>query len=290
MGSLSNSHHNLFGSLECSDLATYSNFFFEENLNNLEENLVQHQRRLKPDITVITLLPGWNMNPSNQTFAAMADVSPLAFLWFDLAHKFVMDMAKNVEPYAKIQAVLDHPYYIPNSKYITLWTPQDTRVYNDPKLNRDIDVSFLGSVHGYNDRNSYLQHLVSHCGASILQQGGQREHNLSPHNYAKVMQKSKISLNFSKTRSGLQQTKGRLWEVTLCGALLMEDCNLGTSHWFQPFKDYVPFCSNEDLLDKINYYLNNPEKAAEITAEGKRKSENHYSPTNWWNILINSCN
>jgi spore maturation protein CgeB len=195
-------------------------------------------------------------------------------------------MAMSVVDFASLSVVLDNPFYIPRDNFITLWTPQDTRIYNDLNLPRDIDVSFMGSINGYGDRSHNLNHLCSHCGANIKQLGGQREHNLTPQDYANHLQRSKISLSFSKTRNGLQQTKGRPFEITLCGAMLMEDANLGTSLWFEPFKDYVPFMSPDDLADKVNYYLSNPSKMAEITASGKQKSTFGYSPLNWWRIVL----
>jgi spore maturation protein CgeB len=288
-GSLSNSHHNLFGSLECSELATYSNFFLEEHANRTDDDLIRLHRSLNPDVTVVTLVPEYRNNPTDISLAFMSSRSPVVFIWFDIAHGLVRDMAKKVVQYAKINVVLDDPYMVPNSKNIFLWTPQDTRIYNNPKLERNIDVSFLGTIGGYDDRNKYLNHLLSR-GIDIQQRGGQREQNLTPQNYANFIQRSKISLSFSKARNGLQQTKGRLWEVTLCGALLMEDQNLGTSFWFDPLKDYVPFNSPDDLVDKANYYLSHPDEANEIAASGHRKAMMHYSPKNWWNVVLDKCN
>lgn len=287
-GSLSNSHHNLFGSLECSGLATYSNFFFEDHLRRMDDDLIRYHRSQKPDITVVTPIAGWGSNPTHRSLAEISKTSPLAFVWFDISHKVVKEAARAVEPFTKINIVLDNPFFIPDNKYIALWTPQDTRLYNDPCLERDIDVSFLGSLHGYPDRHQYLSFLKMN-GVPIHQYGGQREQNLSPQTYAQFMQRSKIALNFSKTVTGVQQTKGRLWEASLCGAMVMEDASLGTSQWFEPFKDYVPFFCDEDLVEKINYYLKNPEKTAEIAANGKQKSTMHYSPRNWWSIVINKC-
>lgn len=288
---LSNSHHNLFGSLECSGLADYSNFFFEENPHYVDDNLIKYHRRLQPSLTVVTILinPTFKSNPTNKAFAEISKRSPVVFIWFDTVCKYVMDLADSFAQYASLNVILDNPFFIPKEKYLNLWTPQDTRLYNDPGLERDIDVSFIGSMHGYGDRASYLNHLMCNSGAKIYRDGGQREGNLSPEEYVKQIQKSKISLNFSKNRQGSQQTKGRVWEVTLCGAMLMEDVNQGTSLWFDPFKDYVPFTSPEDLVDKTNYYLNHPDKMAEIAANGKMKSNLHYSPKNWWLNIFNRC-
>jgi hypothetical protein len=288
---LSNSHHNLFGSLECSELATYSNFFLEENFEHMDDKLITYHRRLSPDLTVITILPSPSFanNPTDRAFAAISSRSPVVFIWFDSVHKYIMDKAIHLERFATLNVALDTPFFIPREKCIHLWTPQDTRIYRDPGFNRDIDISFMGSMNGYADRSETVSHLMMASSFHVHRDGGQREHNLTPQDYAKVMQRSKISLSFSKTRQGIHQTKGRLWEITLCGAMLMEDVNQGTNLWFDPFRDYVPFISRDDLVDKTNYYLSNPNKLAEIAANAKTKSEMHYSPKNWWAVIFSRC-
>lgn len=289
---LSNSHHNLFGSLDYSELATRTNFFFEEHPYRLDDNLMTYHRRLSPDLTVVTILanPSYGGNPSHRAFEDLASRGPVVFIWFDAIQKFIMDRAKTLAPYSTLNVVLDHPFFTPEEKFMAMWTPQDPRIYNDPNFQRDIDVSFLGTVEGYSDRSSGIDYLSTNMpNALVHRDGGQRDRNLTPNDYAKAMQRSKISLSFSKTRNGYSQTKGRVWEITLCGAMLMEDANQGTGLWFEPFKDYVPFVSNEDLLEKANYYLNNPDKMAEIAGNGKRKSELYYSPKNWWSTIFDKC-
>ncbi len=288
---LSNSHHNLFGSLECSGLADYSNFFMEEHLRHLDDRLITYHRRLSPDITIVTILPSYNFtnNPSDKAFETMASRGPVVFIWFDLVHQYIYSKAKSLERVAALHVVLDNPFFVPSEKFLHLWTPQDTRIYNNPNFHRQIDVSFMGSMNGYLDRTECVNHLMMHSHAHVHRDGGQREHNLSPQDYARVMQQSKISLSFSKNKGGQHQTKGRLWEVTLCGAMLMEDDNQGTGLWFEPFKDYVPFVSKEDLVEKVNYYLSQPAKLAEIAANGNKKAEMHYSPKNWWRTVFERC-
>ena len=288
----SNSHHNLFGSLECSGLADYSNFFLEDNIHHLDDRLMTYHRRLCPDLTVITILPspGFVNNPTERAFADIASRGPIVFIWFDAIVKYILDRASHLSQYSVLQVLLDNPFFIPNDKFIHLWTPQDTRIYNDPGLKRDIDVSFVGSMSGYHDRMDSMAYLTCRLKAHVQSDGGQREKGLTPQEYAKVMQRSKISLSFSRNRGGsYQQTKGRIWEVTLCGAALMEDINQGTNQWFEPFKDYVPFTSKEDLVDKTKYYLENPDKLAEMASNGKKKSEMYYSPKNWWSTVLNRC-
>src|SRR6185437_1369333 len=106
---LSNSHHNLFGSLECSSLATYSNFFLEENLQYLDDKLITYHRRLAPDLVVVTILPtkGFNSNPTDKALSTIRGKTPIAFIWFDAVHKEIMDRARHMERYAALNLILD---------------------------------------------------------------------------------------------------------------------------------------------------------------------------------------
>jgi hypothetical protein len=180
---LSNSHHNLFGSLDCSGLGTRTNFFFEDHPHRLDDNLATYHRRLSPDLTVVTILanPGYNGNPSLKTFEDMSNRGPIVFIWFDAVQKFIMDKAKSLARFSTLNVILDHPFFIPEEKFIHLWTPQDPRIYNDPGINRDIDISFLGSIDGYHDRAPTIEYLSVNMPYSIVHRdGGQRDRNLSP--------------------------------------------------------------------------------------------------------------
>lgn len=287
----SNSHHNLFGSLDCANIAEYTNFFLEDNQSNIDEHLITCHKRLSPDLTVVTILitNNFNGNPTEKAFAKISENSPVVFIWYDTVQKYIYKIVERFEKFATLNIILDDPFFIPNEKFLHLWTPQDTKIYHDPKINRDIELSFLGSLNGYKDRTECLNHLMANSGINVHRDGGQRERNISPQDYANAMQRSKISLNFSNTKNCLHQTKGRLWEITSCGAMLMEDVNQGTQMWFEPYRDYVPFTSKEDLVDKANYYLSNPDKMTEIAANGKMKSEIQYNPKNWWNIVFSRC-
>lgn len=73
----------------------------------------------------------------------------------------------------------------------------------------------------------------------------------------------------------------------LSGAMLLESENEQTSKLFLPMKDYVPFSSHEDLVNKIIYYLGN-EKEREATAEqGRSTAINNYNANRFWRVLLN---
>jgi hypothetical protein len=107
------------------------------------------------------------------------------------------------------------------------------------------------------------------------------EERLSLADYAQVFMRSKISLNW--TRSGQKLTlKGRAFEATLCGSMLLESECVETTKYFKPYRDYVPFSSNEDLLVKLQYYLSHEEERNAIAQNGKAIAEQIVDGSAYW--------
>jgi hypothetical protein len=133
--------------------------------------------------------------------------------------------------------------------HIDMWTPEDDTLYfsTTPK---DIAVSFMGSLDKYQDRLGALQTMLGIQGCWIG--GGQRKGMLSPSQYAEVIRRSKIGINFSLSQTGVfHQAKGRIFEYTACGSMLMDTPNPCTRQFFTPGLEYVEFDSAKDLADKV---------------------------------------
>ena len=73
----------------------------------------------------------------------------------------------------------------------------------------------------------------------------------------------------------------------LSGALLLESENDQISQLFTPMKDYVPFSSKEDMLNKIRYYLSNEKEAMAIAEQGQSTAIKNYNSNRFWQLLLN---
>ncbi|CAH8715357.1 glycosyltransferase [Paenibacillus thiaminolyticus] len=63
----------------------------------------------------------------------------------------------------------------------------------------------------------------------------------------------------------------RIFEGMGCGALVLTDNTLEQSELFENGVHYVLYDSQEDMLEKLWYYLvDHPDEAAKIAAEGQR--------------------
>src|SRR5581483_6247280 len=101
---------------------------------------------------------------------------------------------------------------------LSIFTPQDPRIYYDPKITRDIDVSFVGCESDY--RRLHISSLKNEKYLYYKFTSLQNSSTTLPvTEYANIFQKSKIVLNFSKSGSDKVQLKGRIFEVLHCGAL-----------------------------------------------------------------------
>ncbi|MEK6878951.1 MAG: glycosyltransferase, partial [Nanoarchaeota archaeon] len=114
----------------------------------------------------------------------------------------------------------------------------------------DIDISFLG-VKSINNRQEILDRLTPELkkrNISFYWGGGRREENLSIENYANIMQRSKISLNFSGLGNFIQR-KGKVLEAIFCGSFVLTDSDA----WDE--LDLIVFKNEQHLLELINHYL-----------------------------------
>lgn len=290
-----NNEHNLFGSLEASGLATFSRLHFDEYFHNHKQpcdaELVKRVLDEKPSIVVYCLIPWFHQIPNVNTIATVSHLTKNVFIWPDAVWHGHVNMARQYEPYTALSVLWDVDIgWKAGSKFVHLWTPQDPRIYNDPGLNRDIDVSFVGSTN-YDERKKYLTKL-SDVGVAVNVTGGQGGSHLPVEQYADVLKRSKISLNFCMSSApGLEQLKGRIFESMFCGAMLMESKNSYNwiERWFIPGIHYVPFVDSNELTDRILYYLAHDDERKCIAENGKRRCNEWYSNTAWWTYVFKEC-
>lgn len=302
---ITNSEHNLFGSLEASDLATQDRLHFDEYYykynRSADRALLEKCLEFQPSLIVITWLPeGSIFNPKWETLRLIKSKLkiPIVAIWFESISKSLnMNIAEKLLPLVDLNIVLDSTTaYLEATnnpeKYLPLWTPQDPRIFYNSDRERDIDISFVGSIHRQNDteRRNGIAALKAE-GIQVFQAGGQRENRLSVDEYAEIIRRSKITLNFSNvgydnTGGPTVQCKGRVFEATLSGAMLLESENSETAKWLEPMVDYVPFRDTADLVEKAKYYLENHSEREEIAARGYKTAMEKYTADKFWKSVF----
>ena len=97
---------------------------------------------------------------------------------------------------------------------------------------------------------------LSNSDLDIYISTNQKANFLTHIEYANILNRSKISINFSKSVH-FDQLKGRIWEILLSGSLLLETKNTQTDTLLVDGKEYVSFTNEENMINKIRYYLMN---------------------------------
>lgn len=82
------------------------------------------------------------------------------------------------------------------------------------------------------------------------------------------------------------QVRARVWEVLWCRTFLLEEDNPVTSLYFEPYVDYVPFTTLQDLVDKIRYYLEHEDERDRIRMQGRATVEKYYNARIYWENLF----
>lgn len=281
---------NIWGALEASGLATQDKFFLDEYWNQHEFSvgpaIIARCIDTKPDLIVISP----PIRPELRYLQKIRELKiPMIGVCGDSAHPIVRGWVEDALPYLEFCMVLDTQDAFSQTtdtpeKFFPMWAPRDGRIFNNPKVSRDIDISFAGNIGNFSDRVRGITALKEN-GVDVYQAGGYRENWLPLEEYASIYQRSKIALNFCYNTLGIAQCKGRVFETTLCGAMLLEAENKETSAWFEPMVDYVPF-DEKDLIEKVRYYLEHDSECTEIADRGYQKATEKYNGTLFWKVIL----
>ena len=292
----SNAESILWGPFSATGLGTFECFLSDEEHQKTgqpcDNALIRRCSEIRPDILVLAWMPSApeNINPKLSTLETIRNVLniPIVAIWYDTWADWVPRLVDTITPLVDVSIIADSLLHFEKSpfkdRYLHLFHPADIRVFNDPELERDIDISFNVGIRGLSDRISGLGALAA-AGIHVVKSGGQLEHPLPLEEYARVFKRSKISLNFSL--SGDKPTlKGRLLEATLCGSMLLETWNSETPKWFKPMVEYVPFTCEKDLVEKARYYLAHDAERAAIALRGREKARRIGNGKIFWGAII----
>lgn len=174
----------------------------------------------------------------------------------------------------------------PEKHIVTPSTFSPSLFHSDLLEGRSIDLAFVGGLGGrYPPERADGIAALRASGLEVSTPGGRDVHQtrISNEEYARVFKSSKIVLNWSRHISGgWFQAKGRVFEATLAGAMLLcEECD-AVNKWFRPYVDYIPFSNPEELVQRAKYYLDHEEDRLKIAAQGNQIALSQYSAEVVW--------
>jgi len=156
--------------------------------------------------------------------------------------------------------------YIPKLKEIkeeVFWLPLacDTAVHKKYEIPRLFDIGFVGSMDSkYTQRVSLLKKLSDKYDVLAT--------NVKYTDMAKIYSQSRIG--FNKSLKG--DLNMRVFEVMSCGTMLLTDrINNGMEELFKNKKHLVLYNDENEMLELVEYYLDNEEERERIAREGQRE-------------------
>jgi hypothetical protein len=276
-------NHITVGSLQSSGLFEVTPLYFEEHSDN---SIIEYCCSRKPNMAIFG-----GLRTSEYVLACLNELKiPIVYLWWDHTSPQNQALAEYLCPLVQLNVVMDMTTPAFSSypdKYLYMWYPLDRRIFFDPGVTRDIDVCFCGTVlPQFVDRIHYLS-LLEKAGYKIyVKTGIYRDNPLKIEEYANLLQRSRIALNFTMLpQYNVHQSKTRTAEILHCGALLLESANEHTPKRFNS-SEYVSFSDIDDLKQKIDYYLKHEDERSIIAKNGHNKVHQNYNEVLFWETVV----
>jgi hypothetical protein len=212
-------------------------------------------------------------------------------LWWDTcSESFAASVGKILDD-IDVHVIMENPLlrFAPSSdgeklarKSLVAFSPFDPMESMGP---RDIDVAFFGQTGDYRGvRRKYLDYLLD-SGVALYYSAYSKDQQCPQDRYYEILGRSRIGINFSRSVSG-HQLKARVFEVMHSGAMLLEERNDQTAFYFTEGTDYVAFSSEEEMVEKIRYYLQHEEECLAIARSGYLKVRSRFTGKQFWEMLL----
>lgn len=149
----------------------------------------------------------------------------------------------------------------------------DTNKFRPLNLKKKYDVVFVGTPKG--DRLKYARHLLNKGVNFVLGGAGWDDYpefngkylgKIPDEDFVKLINESKINLCFSQNFFSVPHVLERSLAVNACKSFALTEYVEGYFSKFKEGKDFASFKNEDEMVEKINYYLKN-EKEREKIAE-----------------------
>jgi len=158
-----------------------------------------------------------------------------------------------------------------------------------PDATKAFDVSFFGSY------VSYLRPLWLTSAIRAANKFG-LETNIRAHertndcpnmaDYAKILRRSRMVLNFSSRYGQVKMMTGRVWQAMHSGVVLLEEDNDMTEHFYLPLVHYAPFENILQLTHMMRFFDQNKDYAQRLGVRAAAFSQKYYSASSIWARIL----
>lgn len=162
-----------------------------------------------------------------------------------------------------------------------------------PECEKDLGATFIGSSAGV----SYLRALwllaIESYGVPVSVTLTTPIHGhgttLEYADYARLLCKSRMTLQFSARNHEARIAGGRVSEALLARALLLDEANPDSPQCLIPYLHYIPFESMQDLIAALTYFETHPDERERVAAAGAAFIRKVYDPTRIWRAVCDTA-
>ncbi|AJQ25993.1 CgeB family protein [Pelosinus fermentans] len=283
----------------------------EEHVSDWNRHILEISAAFQPDICIIC--NGTIM--SSKTLQILKNNGVKLVLWLLDGIKRNSELEKNLSFYDRcfVYDVLDidlitRQYQIPCSQVLSSY---DSAIYYPEEQSRDIDISFVGKP--TKKRLQILKHVaeyaLTHNRKFVVYGNFWGKHiwkklqfklkyspldkyaintMINPESVAQLYRRTKICLNIHiAEHDGLNP---RTFEILGTKSFVLVDDKAELKQHFEIGKHLVVFNDKKDLIEKIEYYLENTDLRENIAADGQAFVTNQYDMDSTvrkvWNLIV----
>jgi spore maturation protein CgeB len=254
--------------------------------------ILQRLLEFKPDL-IICNAGGFTFKKSA---ISLLQAQGIPVLGITLSDPDVMDTAANyidrftwhttnsMESFKKYKSLgYSNTYYMPFGI--------DRRFFEEraPSHKYQTDVAVIG--HGRPDRYPIAEKLCQNFHTKLYGKGWPYpKQSLGPvrgEEWFQAAYSAKLLINFPRTIKGYSNVKVGIFEGTATGRLVFTKYFKEMEYCFEYGKEIIGYKSEQDLIDKIRYYLANPEKANAIAQAGRLRCLTEHTWEKRFEFLFN---
>ncbi|MDZ5606262.1 glycosyltransferase [Bacillus pseudomycoides] len=269
-----------------------------------QQDLLRISQKIKPDFVLV--FSGFKLLCHQVEMLKRNGVKTAVWMTDD---PYVIDQSKKIAPYydyvftQEINCIsfyksigCQNVYHLPLAADPNVFYPKDV----DEKYKTDIlfiGVAFSNRVKMFDEIAGYLatkKTLISGVGWKslknyhLLQQRINANHWLSPEETASYYNGAKIVLNLHRSHDDPTINKNsekiealslnpRTFEISACGAFQLTDIRPDLSEFYQPGYDIETYCTPQELIEKIEYYLNSEQERTMIASRALNRVQNEHT-------------
>ncbi len=238
-----------------------------ENYIDLNEKLINEIIEFRPNVLFVVQN---NFEIWNETYALIRDLGIHVYLWttddswrYESFSRYIAQNANYITTtYSnKFEKYLNDGN---NNVLLTQWAANSKNLLIPLKAPECYnDVTFIGTA--YPHRIKMIESLKA-AGVDVSCFGfGWTNGPIPADEIPQTVNSSKMILNFNDSvNNSPNQIKARIFEMTGMGSLLLTEVAPEIEKFYRPGKEIVLFNGANQLIEKVQYYLNNPFERDEI--------------------------